>query len=70
MQNGSLRSGMKVTNVITTKQGNKKIEIVLDKETELHLLQFAFRELMERGAINIKQERDKYLLDIPAQGNG
>ena len=50
--------------------GDKRIEIELSKEDEAHLLQYAFNELISKGALQVVKERDEYLLKIEVQGNG
>lgn len=65
-----MRSGsLKITNIITTKHGTKKVEVHLTKEDEIHLLEYALSDLMNKGAVSIIQERERFLLDIPPGGN-
>ena len=59
-----------MTKIVTMRTGDKRIEIELSKEDEAHLLQYAFNELISKGAIQVVKERDEYLLKIEVQGNG
>ncbi len=61
---------MKVKSIVTTKVGDKKITLLLSKDDEAYLLQYAFNDLMEKGAVSIVKERENYLLKLPVQGNG
>lgn len=51
------------------RSGDKRVEIHLSKDDEKHLLQYAFNELLQKGAISVVQEQNEFLLKIPPGGN-
>lgn len=60
---------MRITNKVKAKNGTSKIEVLLTKEDELYLLQYAFNELIEKGAVAVVKDREEYLLKIQPEGN-
>ena len=60
---------MKVLKIVTTKIGDKKVEIALSKDDEKYLLQYAFNDLLEKGAISVVKERNDYLMKMEVGGN-